>query len=196
MSKFINTQFSVSGIKDFDVNNQSYEKYDLVDYQYYTGNSVYPTDVSGLFAWFKSDDLNNFKYDSFNKISTWYNSAPGHSTENLYNYDGDGSKPIYNNATNAVQCVADVSKGIYNQLYPPNGSPNFSGFITGDRCWFVVYEFDSLRAGNLQAGGYFANYSTIINTDNANTSTISTGFFGVYGNNIKGSEITNFNFEP
>ena len=65
MSKFINTQFSVSGIKDFDVNNQSYEKYDLVDYQYYTGNSIYPTDVSGLFAWFKSDDLNNFKDKPF-----------------------------------------------------------------------------------------------------------------------------------
>ena len=30
MSKFINTQFSVSGIKDFDVNNQSYEKYDSI----------------------------------------------------------------------------------------------------------------------------------------------------------------------
>ena len=196
MSKFINTQFSVSGIKDFDVNNVSYEKYDLVDYQYYTGNGVNPVDISGLFAWFRTDDLNNFDFDASGRISVWYNSAPGHSTENLYNYDGDGSKPIYNNTTNAVQCIADASQGIYNQLYPPNGSPNFSGFITGDRCWFVVYEFNSLRAGNLQVGGYFANYSTIINTDNANTSTISTGFFGVYGNNINGSEITNFNLEP
>jgi len=196
MSKFINTQFSVSGIKDFDVNNQSYEKYDLVDYQYYTGNGVNPVDISGLFAWFRTDDLKNFDFDVSGRISVWYNSAPGHSAENLYNYDGDGSKPIYNNTTNAVQCVADASQGIYNQLYPPNGSPNFSGLITGDRCWFVVYKFDSLRAGNLQVGGYFANYSTIINTDNANTSTISTGFFGVYGNNINGSEITNFNLEP
>ena len=195
MSKFINTQFSVSGIKDFDVNNQSYEKYDLVDYQYYTGNSVYPTDVSGLFAWFKSDDLNNFKYDFFDKISTWYNSAPGHSTENLYNNGYD--KPTYNHTKNAVQCFANVSDGIYNKLNTLDSSPNFSGFLTGDRCWFVVYEFDSLRAGNLTTPlGYFANYSTIINTDNANTSTISTGFFGVYGNNINGSEITNFNLEP
>ena len=196
MSKFINTQFSVSGIKDFDVNNQSYEKYDLVDYQYYTGNSVYPTDVSGLFAWFKSDDLNNFKYDFFDKISTWYNSAPGHSTENLYNNGYD--KPTYNHTKNAVQCFANVSDGIYNKLNTLDSSPNFSGFLTGDRCWFVVYEFDSLRAGNLTTPTpikYFANYSTIINTDNANTSTISTGFFGVYGNNINGSEITNFNLE-
>ena len=45
MSKFINTQFSVSGIKDFDVNNVSYEKYDLVDYQYYTGNGVNLTGI-------------------------------------------------------------------------------------------------------------------------------------------------------
>ena len=88
---------------------------------------------------------------------------------------------------------------MYNQLYTDTSSPNFSGFITGDRCWFVVYEFDSLRAGNLTVGTnppYFSNYSTIINTDNANISTISTGFFGVYGNNINGSEITNFNLEP
>ena len=62
MSKFINTQFSVSGIKDFDVNNVSYEKYDLVDYQYYTGNGINPVDISGLFAWFKTDDLNVFDF--------------------------------------------------------------------------------------------------------------------------------------
>jgi len=150
MSKFINTQFSVSGIKDFDVNNQSYEKYDLVDYQYYTGNSIYPTDVSGLFAWFKSDDLNNFKYDFFDKISTWYNSAPGHSTENLYNIGAN--KPTYNHTKNSVKCEANADLGLYNQLYTDTSSPNFSGFITGDRCWFVVYEFDSLRAGNLTVG--------------------------------------------
>lgn len=196
MSKFINTQFSVSGIKDFDINNVSYEKYDLVDYQYYTGNGVNPVDISGLFAWFRTDDLNNFDFDASGRISVWYNSAPGHTNENLYNYDGDGSKPVYNTDKNAVQCVANVNQKLYNQLYSPNGSPNFSGFITGDRCWFVVYEFDSLRSGNLQAEGYFANYSTIINTDNVNTSTISTGFFGVYGNNINGSEIIGFNLEP
>ena len=60
MSKFLDTQFSISGIKDFRIDSQLYSKYDLVDYQYYTGDTAYPSDISGLFAWFKSDDLNNF----------------------------------------------------------------------------------------------------------------------------------------
>ena len=197
MSKFLDTQFSINGIKDFRIDSQLYSKYDLVDYQYYTGNTAYPSDISGLFAWFKSDDLNNFDIDPSGKISIWYNSAPGHSTENLYNYDSSQTKPTYDLDKNSIKCEANADLGLYNQLYPNPSSPNFSGFLTGDRCWFVVYEFDSLRAGNLTTPlGFFANYSTIINTDNANTSTISTGFFGVYGNNINGSEITNFNLEP
>jgi phage-related protein len=188
MSKFLDTQFSITGIKDFDINSQSYVKYDLVDYQYYTGNSIYPTDISGLFAWFKTDDLNNFDIDSSGRISIWYNSAPGHSTENLYNYDGASTKPIYDFNENSVKCEANADKKTFNQLYPSPGSPNFSGFLTGDRCWFVVYEFNSLRKGNLQTPeNYFANYSTIINTDNLNTSVASTGFLGVYGNNIDNS---------
>lgn len=188
MSKFLDTQFSITGIKNFDVNSQSYLKYDLVDYEYYTGNSIFPTDISGLFAWFRTDDLNNFDFDSSGRISIWYNSAPGHSTENLYNYDQADSKPIYDFNEGAVKCVANADLKIYNQLYPNPGSPNFSGFITGDRCWFVVYEFNSLRKGSLKTPeNFFANYSTIINTDNTNTSTASTGFFGVYGNNIDNS---------
>ena len=188
MSKFLDTQFSITGIKDFRTDSQLYSKYDLVDYQYYTGNSLYPSDISGLFAWFKVDDLNNFDIDSSGKISIWYNSAPGHSAENLYNYDASETKPAYNFDENNVKCKADADLGLYNQLYPNPSSPNFSGFLTGDRCWFVVYEFDSLRKGSLTTpSNYYANYSTIINTDNANTSTASTGFFGVYGNNIDNS---------
>lgn len=188
MSKFLDTQFSITGIKDFRTDSELYSKYDLVDYQYYTGNTIYPSDISGLFAWFKSDDLNNFDIDSSGKISIWYNSAPGHSTENLYNYDTSETKPAYNFDENNVKCKADADLGLYNQLYPNPSSPNFSGFLTGDRCWFVVYEFDSLRKGSLTTpSNYYANYSTIINTDNANTSTASTGFFGVYGNNIDNS---------
>jgi hypothetical protein len=194
MSKFLDTQFSISGIKDFRIDSQLYSKYDLVDYQYYTGDTAYPSDISGLFAWFKSDDLNNFDIDPSGKISIWYNSAPGHSTENLYNYNSSQTKPTYDINKNSVKCEANADLGLYNQLYTDPSSPNFSGFLTGDRCWFVVYEFDSLREAKLTTtDGYFANYSTIINTDNANTSTISTGFFGVYGNNTNGSEIPNFN---
>jgi len=188
MSKFLDTQFSITGIKDFNINSQSYIKYDLVDYQYYTGNSIFPADVSGLFAWFRTDNLNYFDFDSSGRISVWYNSAPGHSTENLYNYDGASTKPIYDFNENSVKCEANADEKTFNQLYPSPGSPNFSGFITGDRCWFIVYEFNSLRKGNLQTPeNYFANYSTIINTDNLNISVASTGFLGVYGNNIDNS---------
>lgn len=185
MSKFLDTQFSITGIKDFDVNSQSYDQYDLVDYQYYTGNSVYPTDLSGLYAWFKTDDLNNFEIDSSGRIYKWYNSAPGHSTENLINLDNSSeTRPYFDFSNNSVTCEANADKNKYNHLYPHPSSPNFSGFITGDRCWFVVYKFNNLRSGNLTTqNGYYANYSTIINTNENNTASASTGYFGVYGNN-------------
>ena len=185
MSKFINTQFSISGIKDFRIDSQSYSKYDLVDYQYYTGNSLYPTDLSGLFAWFNTDSLNNFEIDASGKIYYWYNSAPGHSTENLVNLDNNSeTRPYFNNNRNSVTCEANADKGKYNHLYPNPNSPNFSGFLTGDRCWFLVYEFDYLRSGNLKTpNNYYANYSTIINTDEKNILYASTGYIGVYGNN-------------
>jgi hypothetical protein len=189
MSKFIDTQFSISGIKNFDVNSTSFNKYDLVDYQYYTGNSIYPTDLSGLFAWFNTDSLNNFEIDSSGKIYNWHNLAPGHSTENLLNLDGNSqTRPLFDNYRNSVTCFANADKGNYNHLYPDPSSPNFSGFLSGDRCWFVVYEFDYLRSGNLKTPlNYYANYSTIINTDEKNTSSASTGYLGVYGNNINNS---------
>lgn len=188
MSKFLDTQFSITGIKNFDINSQSYDQYDLVDYEYFTGNSVYPTDLSGLFAWFNTDSFNNFESDSSGRISVWYNSAPGHQTENLYNYDSALSKPFYDYNDNSIKFKANADLGEFNQLYPNPSSPNFSGFLTGDRCWFVVYKFNSLRKGSDRTPiGIFANYSTIINTDNTNTSTSSTGFFGVYGNNIDNS---------
>lgn len=188
MSKFLDTQFSITGIKNFDINSQSYDQYDLVDYEYFTGNSIYPTDLSGLFAWFNTDDFDNFESDSSGRISVWYNSAPGHQTENLYNYDSALSKPIYDYDDNSIKFKANADLGEYNQLYPNPSSPNFSGFLTGDRCWFIVYKFNSLRKGSDTTPiGVFANYSTIINTDNTNTSTSSTGFFGIYGNNIDNS---------
>ena len=189
MSKFIDTQFSISGIKNFDINSQSYTKYDLVDYQYYTGNSIYPTDLSGLFAWFNTDNLNNFEIDSSGRIYKWYNSAPGHPTENLVNLDNrSDTRPLFDQLKNSVTCSADADRGFYNHLYPYPSSPNFTGFLTGDRCWFIVYEFESLRKGDAKTpNNYYANYSTIINTDEKNTLSASTGYFGVYGNNIDNS---------
>lgn len=189
MSKFIDTQFSISGIKNFDINSQSYTEYDLVDYQYYTGNSIYPTDLSGLFAWFNTDNLNNFEIDSSGRIYKWYNSAPGHPTENLVNLDNrSDTRPLFDQLKNSVTCSADADRGFYNHLYPYPSSPNFTGFLTGDRCWFIVYEFESLRKGDAKTpNNYYANYSTIINTDEKNSLSASTGYFGVYGNNINNS---------
>jgi hypothetical protein len=86
MSKFINTQFSVSGIKDFSVNT-TYSKYDLVDFQYYTGNSSHPENLSGLFAWFNVDTLENTLSDGSGRVSKWYNLAPGHYSQDLVNAD-------------------------------------------------------------------------------------------------------------
>lgn len=195
MSKFLDTQFSVTGIKNFE-QGISYEKYDLVDFQYYTGNEIYPTNLSGLFAWFSLDNLNNLEFDSSGKISSWYNSAPGHSTENLYNFDTtDNTRPKYDQNKNAVIFEANADFGTLNQLYTHPSSINFSGLLSGHRCWFVVYEFNSLRLGSLTTPqGYYANYSTIINTDEKNISTASTGYLGIYGDNS--NNVLNSNVLP
>jgi phage-related protein len=196
MSKFLNTQFSVTGIKDFDI-NQSYDQYDLIDYEFYTGNSVYPVNLSGLYAWFNLDSLNNIEFDGSGKISLWRNSAPGFSEQNLVNVDATvslDSRPKYDSNRNSVVCERSLSEIFsYNQLYT---TQNFSGFLTGDRCWFVVFEYDDLKNGlfNYDAGGgygtIYPNYSAIINTDSAN-SYVTSGALMVYGNNIEYSWNTN-----
>lgn len=190
MSKFLNTQFSVTGIKNFDI-SQSYEKYDLVDYEYYTGNSTYPANISGLYAWFNLDSLNNIEFDGSGKISKWYNSAPGFSEQNLVNVDATAtldSRPKYDSSRNSVVCERSLGEFFtYNQLYT---TQNFSGFLTGDRCWFIVFEYDDLKNGlfNYDAGSpygvIYPNYSTIINTD-INNSYVTSGALMVYGNNIE-----------
>ena len=80
MSKFLDTQFSITGIKNFETTN-SYLKYDLVDFEYYTGDSASPINLSGLFAWFNLNDLNNLEFNSSGEINKWYNSAPGHAID-------------------------------------------------------------------------------------------------------------------
>ena len=185
MSKFIDTQFSVSGIKDFSLST-SYDKYDLVDFQYYNGNSSYPTDLSGLFAWFNLDNLNNIEFDGSGRVNTWYNSAPGHSLQYLINIDSTATKetrPVFNDSKNCLSFKAFNENQEYNQLYT---STDFAGFLSDDRCWFIVYEFDSLRYGYQTVGGYYSNFSTILNTDDSNP-VKSSGYLGVYGNNSIGS---------
>lgn len=184
MSKFIDSQFSVSGIKNFSLST-SYSQYDLVDFQYYTGNSSYPTNLSGLFAWFNLDNLNNIEFDGSGKVNVWYNSAPGHSLQYLVNLDSTATKetrPTFDDQKNTVSFKALNENQDYNQLYTLT---DFSGFLSDDRCWFIVYEFDSLRNGSQTVNGYYSNFSTIINTDDSNP-VKSSGYWGVYGNNSNG----------
>ena len=184
MSKFIDTQFSISGIKNFSLAT-SYDQYDLVDFQYYTGNSSYPTNLSGLFAWFNLDNLNNIEFDGSGRVNAWYNSAPGHSLQYLVNIDSTVEKetrPVFNDLKNCLSFKAFNENQEYNQLYT---STDFSGFLSDDRCWFIVYEFDSLRYGYQTVNGYYSNFSTILNTDDSNV-VKSSGYLGVYGNNSDG----------
>jgi phage-related protein len=180
--KFINTQLSVTGIKDFYTGN-SYSKYDLVDYEYYTGNSVYPTDASGLFAWFNLDDENNLVYNVSGKVSTWYNSAPGFKTQNLSNPTSIEC-PTFDIFSKELAFRGTSNPLIYNQLYLSDFTGVQTGTTTGiDRCWFLVFSFDSLKnSSSTNQYSAFANYSTIIDTDfnNANN---SSGYLSVYGNN-------------
>jgi phage-related protein len=184
MSKFVDSQFSISGIKNFSLTT-SYDQYDLVDFQYYTGNSSYPTNLSGLFAWFNLDNLNNLEFDGSGRVNVWYNSAPGHSLQYLINIDSTAAKetrPVFNDQKNCLSFKAFNENQEYNQLYT---SSDFSGFLSDDRCWFIVYEFDSLRYGYQTVDGYYSNFSTILNTDDSNP-VKSSGYLGVYGNNSNG----------
>lgn len=180
MSKFLDTQFSVTGIKNFEITN-SYDKYDLVDFEYYTGNELNPLHLSGLYAWFNVDDLNNLEVDSSGKISKWYNLAPGHEiAQDLNNPSASTvSRPSYDEEKNCIKFTSDLSLYSYNQLYTTGN--HFKGFLTDDRCWFIVYEFDALRQGDY-GSTIKPNISTIINTDYTNAVS-SSGFLGVSGNN-------------
>lgn len=180
MSKFLDTQFSVTGIKDFDINT-SYLKYDLVDFEYYTGNEITPLYLSGLYAWFNIDDLNNLEFDSSGRVYKWYNLAPGHEiAQDLNNPEQSvSSRPSYDEEKNCIKFASDLSLYKYNQLYTTGD--HFKGFLSDDRCWFIVYEFENLRQGNYGTT-IKPNISTIINTDYTNAVTTS-GFLGVSGNN-------------
>ena len=185
MSKFLDTQFSVTGIKNFD-SGVSYSEYDLVDFQYSTGNAIYPKDLSGLFAWFNLDNLNNLEIDVSGKVFKWYNSAPGHDVaQDLHNTENlIWKKPAYNKENNCVKFSSNLGEFKYSELYTTGasnpGNTHFKEFADVDRCWFLVYEFEDLRRGDY---GYtiMPNISAIINT--FHTGALSYGFIGVSGNN-------------
>jgi len=180
MSKFLDTQFSVSGIANFDIGD-SYVQYNLVDFEYFTGNLKDPTNLSGLYAWFNLDDLNNLEFDASGRIYKWYNNAVGHEIgQDLNNYSTIENRPFYDQNKNCVTCQSDLSKYSVNSLYTTGDG--FVGFLTGDRCWFVVYEFDDLRQGNYGAS-IKPNIATIIDTDLYATTYTTSGFLGVSGNN-------------
>ena len=103
MSKFLDTQFSITGIKDFDITSV-YQKYDLIDFEYYTGDAKDPRNLSGLFAWFNVDNLNNLEIDVSGKVYKWYNSAPGHGVaQDLHNTENYiWKKPTYNKNNNSI----------------------------------------------------------------------------------------------
>ena len=184
MSKFLDTQFSITGIKNFETTN-SYLKYDLVDFEYYTGDSASPINLSGLFAWFNLNDLNNLEFNSSGKIYKWYNSAPGHDiSQDLNNTSSDQYYPSYNQNKNCITFKADFENKEFNNLFTTGDG--FVGFLTGDRCWFVVYEFDELRRGDY-GSTIKPNIASIIDTDLYSasrypTNCASSGFLGASGN--------------
>ena len=147
MSKFLDTQFSVTGIKNF-ITGSSYTKYDLVDFEYFTGDAKDPTNLSGLYAWFNLDDLNNLEFDASGKVYKWYNVAVGHEIAQDLNNDNPSAntRPFYDQNKNSITFESNFEKYIVNNLYTTGNG--FVGFLTGDRCWFIVYEFDDLRQGN------------------------------------------------
>lgn len=186
MSKFLNTQLSITGIKDFDVSS-SYLKYDLVDFDYYTGNLKDPLNLSGLYAWYNLDDLNNLEFDPSGRVYTWYNSAVGHEIgQELLNLNTSvETRPYYDKYKNCVTFESNFPE--YKVNFLTTTGDGFVGFLTGDRCWFIVYEFENLRQGNY-GDTIKPNIATIIDTDLYSatrypTNCATSGFLSVSGNN-------------
>ena len=188
MSKFLNTQFSVSGIADFDIGD-SYIKYNLVDFEYFTGDLKDPLGLSGLYAWFNLDDLNNLEFDASGRVYKWYNSAVGHEIgQDLLNLNVSiETRPYYDKYKNSVSFQSSIESLPYTVNFLTTTGDGFVGFLTGDRCWFVVYEFENLRQGDY---GYTIkpNIATIIDTDLYSatryaTNCATSGFLSVSGNN-------------
>ncbi len=181
MSKFLDTQFSVTGIKNF-ITGDSYTKYNLVDFEYFTGDAKDPRNLSGLYAWFNLDDLNNIEFDASGKIYKWYNLAAGHEVAQDLNNDNSSinTRPFYDQNKNCITFQSDFEKYAINNLYTTGDG--FVGFLTGDRCWFIVYEFEDLRQGNY--GSIIKpNTSSIIDTDLYATTYATSGYLAVSGNN-------------
>lgn len=186
MSKFLNTQFSITGIKDFDLGS-SYLKYDLVDFDYYTGNLKDPLNLSGLYAWYNLDDLNNLEFDPSGRVYAWYNVAVGHEVgQELLNLNTVvETRPYYDKYKNCITFESNFPE--YKVNFLTTTGDGYVGFLTGDRCWFVVYEFENLRQGDY---GFTIkpNIATIIDTDLYSatrypTNCATSGFLSVSGNN-------------
>lgn len=174
MSSFLETQLSITGIKKF-YTGASYSKYDLVDYQYYTGSTISPSSVSGLFAWFNFDSTDNLAYNNNGNISTWYNSASSYSNKNLtvYNPNTSNQAPFYDVYNQKLVFKSNSLDSSFNSMYcfefaPPNN----------DRCWFVVFEFDSLKSSKETS-----RYSTVLDIDVYDPASYSQGFFSINGDN-------------
>jgi hypothetical protein len=188
MSKFLDTQFSITGIKDFDIGS-SYSKYDLVDFEYFTGNFKDPLNLSGLYAWYNLDDLNNLEFDSSGRVYTWYNSAVGHEIgQDLLNLNiSPDTRPFYDKYKNCITFESSIDSLPYKVNFLSTTGDGFIGFLTGDRCWFIVYEFESLRQGNY-GSTIKPNIATIIDTDLYSdtrypTNCATSGYLSVSGNN-------------
>jgi phage-related protein len=79
---------NIKNIYEYD-STQSYNKYDIVDYQLNTGISVYPNYTglgqTGISFWFDNDTFNEFKTNSDDYVTGWINKI--NNEINLYQND-------------------------------------------------------------------------------------------------------------
>jgi len=79
----------------FEYNSaQTYQKYDIIDYQLNSGISVYPDytglGVTGLSYWFNNDYIKDFEVDGDNNISGWLNKQ---GDKNLTQIENEPQRP-------------------------------------------------------------------------------------------------------
>ena len=92
----------------------SYSQYDIIDYQFVTGISVYPGyDGFGIkpALWFNNDNLSSFALDTQSNISGWLNLVSG--SGNLYQLDSDAVESKKRPYVDFNEQYINIDKGQY-----------------------------------------------------------------------------------
>lgn len=174
---------NIQNIFEYD-SSQSYEKYDVVDYELNSGFSIYPTYTgfggTGLSFWFSNDLLESFKINANNQITGWINNVKIDGDLTCSDIEENGA-PIIDLNENYTKLIASqiMSGSGYNYnnrtlflavnplSYIRNQRQNIIGFGTGDSTRYLSVSGENennylkILLDNNEYGGVSKTYNNI-----------------------------------